>query len=503
MDQRLFKRYFSICATMILMSITVLGIIFLVFASQYFKEDKMNILEKNANYAADMTLLRCTLKGDGSYEIVDKNQLVSNWIPLAKAMDADIYLANMSGTTLMCTHRSACSHKVFQIPEEALQAVREKGVYKEVGKMGEIYKSSYYTVGVPLLVEENKIAGIIFASTSAAELTNFLGEILKMFLISALVVMIVAFIVIYFVTSNLVKPLRSMVAATESFAKGDFTVRVPVNEQDEIGRLAMAFNNMATSLAQQESVRRSFIANVSHELKTPMTTIAGFVDGILDGTIPPEKRDHYLGIVSDEVKRLSRLVRSMLNIAKIEAGEMNIRPMQFDINETVCSTIFTFEQSIEAKNLEIRGLDVDKVMVDADEDLIHQVVYNLIENAVKFTNEGGYIEISYSTNNKMTYVAIKNSGDGIPKDEISKVFERFYKTDRSRSIDKSGVGLGLHIVRSIINLHHGEVIVRSVEGEYCEFSFSVPSAPKLSVRASRHQNQPPVQELPPDSSSQG
>lgn len=232
MDQRLFKRYFSICATMILMSITVLGIIFLVFASQYFKEDKMNILEKNANYAADMTLLRCTLKGDGSYEIVDKNQLVSNWIPLAKAMDADIYLANMSGTTLMCTHRSACSHKVFQIPEEALQAVREKGVYKEVGKMGEIYKSSYYTVGVPLLVEENKIAGIIFASTSAAELTNFLGEILKMFLISALVVMIVAFIVIYFVTSNLVKPLRSMVAATESFAKGDFTVRVPVNEQD-------------------------------------------------------------------------------------------------------------------------------------------------------------------------------------------------------------------------------------------------------------------------------
>ncbi len=229
-------------------------------------------------------------------------------------------------------------------------------------------------------------------------------------------------------------------------------------------------------------MRRSFIANVSHELKTPMTSIAGFIDGILDGTIPQEKQRHYLTIVSDEVKRLSRMVRSMLNIAKIEAGEMKLKPTVFDVNEVVLSSIFTFEQMIEKKHLDIRGLEEGKVMVEADEDLIHQVVYNLLENAVKFVNDGGYIEVSYTVEQKRTYIHIKNSGEGIPKEEISKVFDRFYKTDRSRSMDKTGVGLGLYIVRQIVNLHQGEVIVRSVEGEYCEFSFSVATAPKALTK---------------------
>lgn len=217
-------------------------------------------------------------------------------------------------------------------------------------------------------------------------------------------------------------------------------------------------------------------ANISHELKTPMTTIAGFVDGILDGTIPPEKRDHYLQIVSGEVKRLSRLVRSMLDIARIEAGEMPLKPVVFDVNDTVCRTIFTFEQSIEAKHLEVRGLDTPKMMVEADPDLIHQVIYNLVDNAVKFVNDGGYLEINYTVENGWVYVGVKNSGQGIPKEEISKVFERFYKSDRSRSLDKNGVGLGLYIVQSIINLHGGNIMVRSTEGEFCEFVFSLPQA---------------------------
>lgn len=482
MQRSLFRKYFSVCCSVVLMSIVILGILFMVFAAQYFKEDKLGALEKNAEYAAELTLEH-VVSIDGVYQIVDYNSsLTTAWIPMAKSMDADIYLSNLSGEVLLCTHRSTCSHKAYGINEDIINKTKEDGIYKEVGKMGEIYKSSYYTVGVPLKLSDGRIAGIVFASTSAQELTDFMGEILKMFLLSALVMMVVTFAVVYVVTGNLVRPLREMVKATESFAKGDFSARVPINERDEIGKLSMAFNNMAASLAQQESVRRSFVANVSHELKTPMTSIAGFIDGILDGTIPPEKERHYLTIVSDEVKRLSRLVRSMLNIAKIEAGEMKLNPTVFDVNEAVLSSIFTFEQTIESKHLEIMGLDAGKIMVEADEDLIHQVVYNLLENAVKFVNEGGYIEVSYTVDAKRTYINIKNSGEGIPKDEISKVFDRFYKTDRSRSIDKTGVGLGLHIVRSIVNLHQGEVIVRSVEGEYCEFSFSVATAPKALTK---------------------
>ena len=165
---------------------------------------------------------------------------------------------------------------------------------------------------------------------------------------------------------------------------------------------------------------------------------------------------------------------------------MKLNPTVFDVNESVLSSIFTFEQTIDAKHLEIRGLeDTGKIMVEADQDLIHQVVYNLLENAVKFANEGGYVEVSYTVDPKRTYINIKNSGDGIPKDEISKVFDRFYKTDRSRSMDKTGVGLGLYIVRSIVNLHQGEVIVRSEEGEYCAFSFSAARAGAAGGRASR------------------
>ena len=315
-----------------------------------------------------------------------------------------------------------------------------------------------------------------YISASANSLSIFLGQLLNMFLLSSLTMVVIAFIVIYFVTARMVKPLRDMLAATQSFSRGDYTVRVQVNSSDEIGQLANEFNYMAEALARNEAMNRSFVANVSHELKTPMTTIGGFVDGILDGTIPKEKHHQYLAIVSGEVKRLSRMVRSMLDLAKIEAGEMKLNPAEFDLNNIVCQVIFSFEQAIESKNLDILGLDVDKIMVSADPDLMHQVIYNLIENAVKFVNEGGYIEVKYHNDGARTLVAIRNSGTGIAPQDLPNVFERFYKTDRSRSQDKTGVGLGLYIVRTVIQLHGGEIHVSSKEGEYTEFAFSVPSA---------------------------
>ncbi len=275
---------------------------------------------------------------------------------------------------------------------------------------------------------------------------------------------------------KMVKPLREMADAARKFGQGDFTTRIQISSDDEIGQLAMAFNNMAKSLSNLEAMRRSFIANVSHELRTPMTSIAGFIDGILDGTISADRQNHYLRIVSDEVKRLSRLVRSMLNLSRIEAGELKVNTTTFNVLEVICETVFSFEQGINKKRLDIRGLDNDKVMIEADPDLIHQVIYNLIENAVKFVNEGGYLEFSFNSDNRMTYIGIRNSGEGLSREEIPRIFDRFYKTDRSRGMDKNGVGLGLYLVRSIINLHGGDIIVKSAPGEYTEFVFSVPTA---------------------------
>lgn len=270
--------------------------------------------------------------------------------------------------------------------------------------------------------------------------------------------------------------------AAKAFGNGDFSIRVSPKSRDEIGDLGMAFNNMANSLSNSEGMRRSFIANVSHELKTPMTTIAGFIDGILDGTIPPEKHDHYLKIVSVEVKRLSRLVKSMLDLSRIDSGELKINPVKFDLTDTVCSTLLTFEKSIEEKNIEIRGLDdAAPLNITGDQDLLHQVVYNIIENAVKFTNAGGYISFVLTDSIDRASVSIENSGMGIPAEEVPMVFDRFYKTDKSRSRDKNGLGLGLYLVRTIIKLHGGEITVRSVESSFCCFEFYIPKASDTKV----------------------
>lgn len=469
----IFRRYFSVFTLSVILSMLVLGVVLLVFAAQYFRQEKYAVLERNASRAAQITAASYEAS---RYGLIDKTVIAIAYSVFSSAENANIFLVDLSGKTLHFAGENSDRYYGFPIPEDAIAASLQ-GRYEETGFFGGMYEVPYYTVGVPVLVNSSPV-GVLFASAPADGLNRFLQELGEMFLFSALVVLIIASMLIYVVTSRLVRPLKDMLAATQSFSQGDFSKRVPVSGYDEIGQLAMAFNNMASSLAITESARRSFVANVSHELKTPMTTISGFIDGILDGTVPEERREQYLQVVSNEVKRLSRLVRSMLDTARIEAGEMEIIPVLFDISETIRQIIFGFERMIEEKRLEIRGLEVDKVMVYADRDLMYQVAYNLIENAVKFVNEDGYIQFSYHSDNQRTYVAIRNSGEGIEKTEVPQLFERFYKSDKSRSLNKYGAGLGLHIVKSIVNYHRGEVVVRSVEKEYTEFEFCIPNPPK-------------------------
>ncbi len=472
MQKSLFARYFYMCASIILVSIILLGVVLLTFSSQFFKQDRTDMLARNANQAVVLTAANYLMNGE---RYIDSQVIMTGYRILANAIDADIFLVDPNGKTVLCTEGESCVHSTYQINEGILTTALTSG-YREIGRLGGIYKGPHYTVAVPVTVG-GAVIGSVFVSAPADDLTAFLIEVLKMFLLGAAAVMMLACIIIYFATDRLVRPLRSMAQATASFAKGDFSIRVPVDGVDEMEKLAMAFNNMASSLATLEGTRRSFVANVSHELKTPMTTIGGFIDGILDGTIPPEKHDYYLKIVSSEVKRLSRLVVSMLDIAKIEASQMAVKPQSIDINDIVCRSLFNFDRQIDKKNIEVRGLDQGKVMAWADPGLVHQICYNLIDNAVKFTPDGGYIEIGYTNEGGKVFTGIKNSGAGIPKEEIPRLFDRFYKTDKSRSMDKNGVGLGLHIVKSLVHLQSGEIMVKSVVGEYCEFIFSLPQPP--------------------------
>lgn len=469
MQKSIFTKYFTVCATMIIISITILGAIFLMFVSRYFKEDKYELLKANAQRAAAITQENFVVKG-----LIEANGTSDLLRAMALTIDATFFITNTGGETVLCTQDAPCAHTGHRVPASIMTSVHADGEYAEMGKLGGIYETPTYTVGVPLINKDGEKIGYMFTSMHASrQLQDFLGEILKMFLISAVVVLAFTFIITYFVSLQMVKPLRQMALAAQRFGNGEFSTRLTVTSDDETGHLATALNNMAQSLSTVETMRRSFVANISHELKTPMTSIAGFIDGILDGTIPPEKEKYYLSIVSDEVKRLARLVKTMLNLSKIEAGEMQITLTKINIVDIICQTVFSFEQQIDRKKITIKGLDNPAVIVDADSDLIHQVVYNLTENAVKFVDEGGYIEFSFKTEGLKTYISIKNSGEGLSKEEIPKIFERFYKTDKSRGLDKNGVGLGLYIVRSIVGLHGGDVNVASVEGEYSEFTFSI------------------------------
>ncbi len=477
MQKSIFSKYFRVCAVTVLSATLVLGTLFMVFAAQYFSRDKIQLLTGTSEVVQKYIRQYALDHSESQTVELEKSILEPTLTTLTESNNSTIFLTDVNGNTLFCTEGDHCElHKTYRVPQDILQKA-DSGIYSENGRLNNYYKIPQYTVCTPIRTSNTGATiGYLFVGSTSEDLQIFLREMVKIFLICAILVLLLTFVITYFVTLKMVRPLREMAVAAKKFGQGDFTSRIRIDSDDEIGQLAMAFNNMAQSLSTLESMRRSFIANVSHELKTPMTSIAGFVDGILDGTISPERQNHYLRIVSDEVKRLSRLVRSMLNLSRIEAGELKVKTAPFDIMEVICETVFSFEQSINEKHLDIRGLDTDKIMVDADPDLIHQVVYNLVDNAVKFVNDGGYLEFSFNVDGHMTYIGIRNSGDGLSKEEIPKVFDRFYKTDRSRGIDKNGVGLGLYLVRSIINLHGGDIIVKSTQGEYTEFVFSVPTA---------------------------
>jgi signal transduction histidine kinase len=242
---------------------------------------------------------------------------------------------------------------------------------------------------------------------------------------------------------------------------------------DEMGVLAASFNSMAESLQHTERQRREFIANISHELKTPMTTIAGYTDGILDGTIPPEKERPYLQIISDESRRLSRLVRRMLDVSQLQAIDPLKNGSHFDLCESMRRVLISMEKKITDRHLDVEAdIPDEPILVLGDNDMITQVIYNLLENAAKFAREGSTLYLGVAALEGKARVTVRNVGETIPAEELPLLFERFHKSDKSRSEDKDGVGLGLYIVKTILEQHKEKISVTSEEG-VTTFTFSL------------------------------
>ena len=381
-----------------------------------------------------------------------------------------------------CSDRApTCEHIGRQVPLELISEIEGRSNLV-ISDLGGLYHQGHYVVTRSISSDKTgEVIGHVFVTND----TDRLMSIWSSFLIIASVVMIMVFcmsmIVSLVYSKRIARPLDEMAVASRRFARGDFSVRVRQegDPEDEMGALIDSFNKMADSLESSEKRRSEFIANISHELRTPMTTIAGFADGILDGTIPKEEEEKYLISIRDETRRLSRLVRDMLSASQANARAADpSRRTVFDLTELVLQTLLSFESRATAKNLDVDPqLPDSHILVIADKDAITQVIYNLLDNAVKFARVGSCLTLRLYKDNGKAYVSIKDEGETIPPDDLPFIFDRFHKSDRSRSLDKDGVGLGLYLVKSIINSHDEDIAVRSEEG-VTEFVFTLKLAEK-------------------------
>jgi len=379
-----------------------------------------------------------------------------------------LYYANSEGLTY--------GYKRTHLPEYIYDSFDENGRLYHVGTLGTFQETPHYTCGKYIEADDGSILGAVFVSAPSDSVMELINTTLNIFYVITCVVLVLGVIISYFLARSLSKPLRQISQAAKDFARGDFDVRVPETRTDEIGALARNFNSMGESISKLEQMRASFIANISHELKTPMTTIAGFADGILDGVIPPEKERDYLEIISNDTKRLSRLVVRMLEASRISSGEIVMHPTVFELNETISRTLLEMEQRIEQKNLtvNVRFAD-DETYVTADADYMAQVVYNLIDNACKYVEIGGFIDVKTEKTGHNIEVTIANSGRDIPSEQQKYIFDRFYKVDQARSKDANSAGLGLFLVKTILNMH-GQSIRLTSENGVTAFTFTLPAA---------------------------
>lgn len=482
MRKSISSMYFTTTAALLIASITVMGLIQMYLVMEYFAGERQKALSGVADIAASQPVgldpeaalqqgaeLQAAL--GARPELAER--LRQSIALISRTSSTVVMLIGPDGRLLLCSEGPGCVHESITVPESVLERVRRDPAYFELGSLDGALEKSCYTAARQL----GEGAGYVFASDTADALGIFLGDMFSSFVLSAGLMLLISSILSILFTNRLTGPLRRIAEAARRFGGGDFSVRVPVSGDDEVAQLAVTFNAMARNLEAIDSSRASFMGNIAHELRTPMTTIKGFIDGMLDGTIPPEMQQHYLTLVSQEVGRLARLTQNMLDITKLEAGEYQVNARSYDVWETMTGVVFAAEQRIEEAGVLLQGLAPTRTMVYADPDLVYQVVYNLFDNALKFTPKGGEIRLSVQKSGGEVTVGIHNTGPGISADALPFVFDRFYKEDKSRGLNTRGSGLGLHICKVLVGLSGGKIWAESVEGEYCRFSFTLPCNP--------------------------
>lgn len=355
---------------------------------------------------------------------------------------------------------------------DILESIEGERVSKE-GDLGGVLSNKFLYITTPLWTSRG-IEGTVIVCSTVPYIQNMQLGVMKMFFFAVIFVIMLTLVVAAWFSQRIAKPVKEMTMVARRIASGDFSQRVSRDAEGELGILAASFNHMTVALGEMDEVQSSFISDVSHELRTPMTIISGFVDGILDGTIPPEEHKKYLEIVLSEIKRLNRLVNDLLEMSRLNSGKIEYKMVPFDITESMRKAVVAFEQGISEKKIEVVvDFENDSMQVMGNSDSIYRVITNLMDNAVKFTPEGGYIAVKAKVWGNKTKISIENSGSGLNEKELNHIWDRFYQTDKSRSNSKRGAGLGLYIVKNIMKAHDNQIYAESEEGKWTRFVFEL------------------------------
>ena len=469
-----FSRLFVLILLILLLCLAVTGVAFRFLLEDSLEEERRQTLLSDAEAVSALA---------GAYAAAD--ELTENWdfrLSLSlftDAGEAEALICDENGAVLICScGEFRCEHIGQTVDTALLRDMQRDGAAYQGKTVSPIFGDERFSAGCAIRTEEQaQPLGYAVVSSPLGQMREYTRKSTSLFLYTAFAALLVALVAANFLSRQQVRPISQMAEAARRFGRGEMSVRVQESGRNsvEMNELARAFNSMADSIGSAEKQRQEFVANVSHELKTPMTTIGGYIDGMLDGTIPPEKQQHYMQIVSAEVRRLSRLVRNMLDITRLQAkGAEESRMSRFDLGEILSDVIITFEQKINARNLQVQVSMPDKpVWVRAERDGITQVFYNLVDNAVKFCSVRGELSLELKTEANRAVASVSNTGPTIPPDELPLLFDRFHKADRSRSNDRDGWGLGLYIAKTIVGFYGGDIRAVSENGK-TTFSFTLP-----------------------------
>ncbi len=399
---------------------------------------------------------------------------------LSAYMNTEIWILNPSGR--MVVNSASAPDPQEEIVVENFDPTVTKNSYYTVGRFFGSFDSDRLSVIAPI-AGDYKIRGYVVIHRPISAIHDTGERLLNISYAELLVLFVLSLIILIIFTEIVYRPLRAIIRATEQYAGGNYHYPLSVEGDDEMSYLAASISYMAASVARSEDDQKKFIANVSHDFRSPLTSIRGFLEAMLDGTIPPERHDHYLQVVLNETDRLTGLTNGLLTLNNLNTRGMLLNVTTFDINQVLRDVAASFEQVCRRRGIRFRLLLSGTVLyTEADKEKIQQVIYNLVDNALKFSPDRSEITLETTEKGGKIFVSVRDNGIGIPKADQAQIWERFYKSDTSRGKDKKGTGLGLSIVREIIRAHNENINLISTEGAGSTFVFTLPRSDRNDER---------------------